>query len=74
MSEYARFCVIVNTQSQCLRNGQSDAFRCRLCLAITDMGVAHRHARLLVAKQARDHRQRNALQNGVAGYRVSERS
>lgn len=57
---------------QCPRDGYADAFRCRLGLPVTDMGVAHRHARPLVAKHAGYDRQRDALQNGVAGYRVPE--
>ena len=36
------------------------------------MGVAQRHARPFVAEKAGDHRQRNALQHGMAGVRVSE--
>ena len=39
------------------RNGYADALRGRLGLVVADMGVAQRHAGVLVAKQTRDDRQ-----------------
>ena len=41
----------------CPRDGLADSFRRRLGLAVADMGVAQCHARILVTKQAGDHRQ-----------------
>ena len=46
---------------QVSRDCDTDTLGSSLCLAVTDVGVAHRHARPLVTKQAGDHRQRDAL-------------
>ena len=50
----------------------ADAFRRCLGFPVAHVGVAQRHARLLVAEQARDDRQRDALQNSVAGERMTQ--
>ena len=57
---------------QCPRDGQADAFRRCFRLAVADMGVAQRHARLPVAEQARDDRQWDTPQHGVAGKCVTQ--
>ena len=54
------------------RDGHAYAFCRRLGLAVADMCVAHRHARPLVVEQAADDRQRDSLQHGVAGERMTE--
>ena len=54
------------------RDGNAYAFCRRLGLAVADMCVAHRHARPLVVEQAADDGQRDSLQHGVAGERMTE--
>ena len=54
------------------RNGNADAFGGRLGLPVSDVGVAQHHARALVAEHADDDRQRDTLQNCVAGEPVSQ--
>ena len=56
---------------QRLRDGCTDAFRRRFGLAVADVRIAQRHARLLVAEQAGDDRERDALQHGVAREAVA---
>ena len=61
-----------STTIQRPRDGRADALRRCLGLPVTDMGVAQRHARTLVTEQARDDRQWDALQNSVAGKRMTQ--
>jgi len=71
--ERAESCVCSNfTTIQCPHDGRADSLRCRLGLAVADMGVAQRHARSPVAQQAGDDRQWNALQDNVGSKPVSQ--
>ena len=54
------------------RHGRADAFRRCFGLPVSYMSIAERHARTFVTKQAGDHRQWYALQDGVAGERVTK--
>ena len=62
------FETVITFQYPC--DGGADAFRSRLGLAVADVSVAQRHARILVTKQAGDHWQGDTLQHGVAGVRM----
>lgn len=67
----ARRDFLSSAQQQRSSDNRTDALRCRLGLLVADVGVAQRHARLLVAEQAGDQRKRYALQHGVARERMS---
>ena len=71
---YERFESAVLTDlstTQLPRDGRADTFRRRLGLTVANMGVAQRHTWPFVTEQARDDRQRDALQYGVAGERMT---
>ena len=55
---------------QRIRDGRTNAFRRCVSLAVSDMGIAQRHAWMLVAEQAGDDGQGDALQDGMTGERV----